>query len=150
VRAHRGAIQVTTAPGAGSTFHVLLPAHASSARTTAGENVRPAVLVVDDEEVVRLLAAASLEREGYEVLTAANGGDALALLRSEGGRVRLVILDLTLPGTSGADILPKLREIRPDLDVIISSGYGGADISGFIQKPYTVQRLAEKVKSVLS
>ena len=73
-------------------------------------------------------------------------------------RIRLAVLDLSMPGMSGEETLAHLREVRPDLEVVVSSGYseaeamrlfGGARVSGFIQKPYTVQELAKEVKTAL-
>ena len=166
VRAHRGAIEVTSAPGAGATFRVLLPAVASGA--TAGappaqrtDDLRGAgtIVFVDDEELVRDVAKHSLERLGYHVLEAPNGPAAIEILRSNGDRIRLVVLDLGMPGMSGEETLPHLRRLRPDLKVIVSSGYSeaealrlfhGARVSGFIQKPYTFRDLARAVKSALA
>jgi CheY-like chemotaxis protein len=166
VRSHKGAIKITTAPGAGSTFRVLFPAMATGAALSA--SIAPpqedlgstgTVLVVDDEQIVRDLAKLSLERQGYEVLLAENGIEAIDKLRSQGNRIRLVVLDLSMPGMGGAETMPHLRKLMPDLPVIVSSGYSeaetlrlfqGARVSGFIQKPYKVQDLARKVKSALA
>jgi two-component system cell cycle sensor histidine kinase/response regulator CckA len=166
VHAHNGAIEVTSAPGQGATFRVLLPAQASGsaaggpgadgARDLRGKGT---VLVVDDEQVVRDVAKASLERQGYNVILAESGAAAIEAVRSNGDRIRLVVLDLGMPGLSGEEALPRLREIKPDLDVIVSSGYPeaealrpffGARISGFIQKPYTRDQLVREVKSALA
>jgi PAS domain S-box-containing protein len=166
VRAQRGAIVVTSAPGAGTTFRVLLPAMAAGAAATAAREHergdlrgKGTVLVVDDEQIVRDLARFSLERQGYDVLLAEDGRSAIEILRAERDRVQLVVLDLSMPGLSGEETLPLLRNVKPDLNVIVSSGYseaealrvfGGASVSGFIQKPYTAQALAREVKLVLS
>jgi nitrogen-specific signal transduction histidine kinase len=165
VRAHKGAIRVDTAPGCGARFQVFLPAASSKAATSirASEEAldlggQGTVLVVDDEKFVRDLAKCCLERRGYDVLLAENGSAAIDALRRERNRIRLVVLDLSMPGMSGEDILPRLRELKPDVEVIVSSGYSQAEalrtfrdarVSGFIQKPYTVQELARQVKSVL-
>ncbi len=165
VRAHNGAIQVTSAPGDGAVFRVLLPA-AESVQACEAEPKQPegdlrgsgTVLVVDDEELVREIANLSLTRMGYEVLTAESGPAAIEMVRSEGDRIDLVVLDLSMPGMSGHDALPLLHGLKPDLKIVISSGYNetealglfrGARVSGFIQKPYTVQNLAQKVKSAM-
>jgi PAS domain S-box-containing protein len=166
VRAHRGAIQVTSTPGAGADIRVLLPA-AESPGTEAiapeqpSENLRGTgtVLFVDDEEVIRELAEGALTGLGYEVLVAASGAEAIEVFRSKAGRISMVVLDLSMPGMSGQETLPHLRLIRPDVKVVVSSGYSeaealglfrGARVSGFIQKPYTVQDLARKVKAVMA
>jgi PAS domain S-box-containing protein len=165
VRAHRGAIRVATTPGAGTTFRVLFPAlpvgvvaEEPSAVQSSDLHGRGTILVVDDEQVVRDVARQSLERQGYQVMTADSGLAAVQLIRSEAARIRLVVLDLSMPGMGGEETLPLLRDIKPDLEVIVSSGYSetetlrlfhGARVSGFIHKPYTAQELARHVKSVL-
>ncbi len=164
VRSCRGAIQVASSPGKGSRFTVLFPAGDGP---TAQPTVRPGlrnlrgagtVLVVDDEEVVREMAAAALQRYGYDVLVAQSGTAGVDLFAREAERVALVILDLSMPEMGGDEVLPKLLQIRPQARVIISSGYneaeamklfGGLRVSGFIQKPYTSVRLAEKVKEMI-
>jgi len=166
VRGHKGAIQVSSVPGQGSTFLVLLPSVTTA--TPVGKTVRQGaagementgtILVVDDEDIVRRIAKASLERHGFSVLTADSGPAAIETLRQDKGRVHAILLDLSMPGMSGKEALPLLRQIRPDVQVIISSGYSEAEtlrhfagetISGFIQKPFTAQRLVERVKKVL-
>ncbi len=165
VRAHKGAMRVTTAPGHGSTFVALFPAWdvrpaATAARRPDTHDLAGAgtVLVVDDDRAVRELAARTLELYGYSVLGAQDGPDAIALFNKECGRVDVVILDLSMPGMSGEEVLPELQKIRADVPVIVSSGYSepealrlfaGARVAGFIQKPYTTRQVAQKVKSVL-
>ena len=165
VRSHKGAIQLRTAPDTGTTFRVLFPAVPAAAAATAvvrqgGSDLRGrgVVLVVDDEEVVRKLAKNALERQGYEVLVAEDGETAIEVVRSAGSRIRVVVLDSGLPGMSGGETLPHLRELNPDLKVIVSSGYSeeealrlfqNARISGFIKKPFVAQDLARALKSAL-
>jgi CheY-like chemotaxis protein len=166
VRSHKGAIQLRTAPDTGTTFRVLFPAVPAAAAATAvvrqgGSDLRGrgVVLVVDDEEVVRKLAKNALERQGYEVLVAEDGETAIEVVRSAGSRIRVVVLDSGLPGMSGGETLPHLRELNPDLKVIVSSGYSeeealrlfqNARISGFIKKPFVAQDLARALKSALA
>jgi PAS domain S-box-containing protein len=165
VRAHKGAIQFSSTSGAGSAFRVLLPAMSARPAETAPaiehkDDLRGlgTILVVDDEQVVRHVAKHSLERQGYEVIVAESGPAAIDILRNHRERVQLVLLDLSMPGMSGEETLPQLRNINPHVQIIVSSGHSeaealrlfdGARVSGFIQKPYTVQALAHKVKSVL-
>ena len=165
MRSHKGAIQLRTAPDTGATFRVLFPAVPAAAAATAvvrqgGSDLRGrgVVLVVDDEEVVRKLAKNALERQGYEVLVAEDGETAIEIVRSTGSRIQVVVLDSGLPGMSGGETLPHLRELNPDLKVIVSSGYSeeealrlfqNARISGFIKKPFVAQDLARALKSAL-
>jgi CheY-like chemotaxis protein len=166
VRAQHGAIEVTTAPGAGSTFRVLFPAMPAGVAAPPPaprkeEHLKGAgtVLIVDDEEVVREAARCCLERQGYEVLVAGSGPAAVDALRRNRSRIRLVILDSSMPGMDGEETLPHLREIEPDLPVLLSSGHSkaealkpfqGLSVSGFVQKPYRMDQLARAVKSVLA
>lgn len=163
-RNHRGAIRVYSTPGSGTTFKVLFPA-AAVARPPAPEPDRQAdlrgsgvVLVVDDEEVVRRTARVMLERYGYTVLMAENGQEALDKYRRNAGRIRLVILDLTMPVMGGEEAFRRLHELDPGVRVLLSSGYNEVEIirrftgtgaAGFIQKPYTAAKLAAKLKALL-
>jgi CheY-like chemotaxis protein len=155
VRGHKGAICVETAPGKGSCFTVLFPA-APVGTELAGTGT---VLLVDDEEVVRQTATNTLEQYGYRVLSAGSGPAAIDIFQKQPNEIALVILDLTMPGMGGEEVLPELRRIRPDVRVVVSSGYGeqetmplftGQQISGFLQKPFTPARLAEKVKNAIA
>lgn len=158
VRSHRGAIRVTTAPGQGSTFLVLLPAMPSavSPHDDLGEG---AILVVDDEPQVRGLAQAALECQGYQVLTAGSGSQAVELVRARGGGIRVVILDIGMTGLHGEPALAELRRLQPELEIVVSGDssqaqsfqqFRGVRLSGFIQKPYTVQDLARVVQQAIA
>ena len=165
MRAHQGAIRVDSTPGRGSTIKVLLASVGASRRETEpavapekdwrGEGM---VLLVDDEEVVRKVAGRMLEHIGFEVLTAANGKEAVRLFHEKGDEVDLVLLDMTMPGLSGAEVFERIREVRSDARVILSSGYDeddamtefvGKGLAGFIQKPYRIDELREKARDVL-
>ena len=165
VRGHKGSIKVTTARGQGTTFVVLLPAAAEAPVEVAKEipiedlNGNATVLIVDDEEVVLQTAKDALERHGYSILTAENGAAGIDVLEREKHRVSLIVLDLSMPGMSGQQALPRFRAVKPDVPVIVSSGFSeiealrvfeGQRVAGFIQKPYTVNRLVEKIKAALS
>jgi signal transduction histidine kinase len=162
VRGHRAGLKVSSIPGKGTTFQVLFPlAEAHAALTPAAKEPTPkgsgTILVVDDEMVVRRTAKAALEKNGYTVFVAENGLEAVEVFSRENGRVAAIVLDMTMPVMNGQDALKRIREIRPDVPVIASSGYSegtvrqefGDEISGFLEKPYTVERLNEVVSRVL-
>ena len=152
VRSLNGAIQVESRPGQGSTFRVLFPVKAPPAPEL--HRARDPILVVDDDEIVRQTAQVMLRHRGYEVLLAENGQKAVDLFRERQGRVSLVLLDMTMPVMSGEEAFRLMKSIRPDVPVIVSSGYteeeairrfGGLGVAGFMQKPYTVGALMEKI-----
>ena len=114
--------------------------------------------VVDDEEAVRTAAGRMLKGSGCEVVIARDGQEALRLFGAVPERYALVLLDLTMPGMGGAECFGELRKIRPDVRVLISSGYDSEQLTerfvspgptGFIRKPYQAQALAQAVRAAL-
>jgi len=165
VRAHHGALQVESRPGDGSTFQVVFPALdttvlAEEETTEEGDLAgHGLILVVDDEPTIRRTAKMALERYGYQVLVARDGLMAVELFEDRPDDIVLVLMDLTMPEMGGEETLRRLQAIRPDVRVILSSGYHETDViqqftgqrlAGFIQKPYTIRTLASKVKAGLT
>jgi PAS domain S-box-containing protein len=164
VRNCNGFIEVHSSPGGGTTFQVFLPASLEKplppAPRAAEAELRGSatVLVVDDEEAVRRLAAISLRQCGYEVLEAENGRHALEVLAAAPALPAVVLLDLVMPIMGGDEVIPVLREKYPGLRIVVSSGYPEEDArqvfapdcaAGFLQKPYTSTTLAEAIKAAL-
>ncbi|MCE9579729.1 MAG: PAS domain S-box protein [Deltaproteobacteria bacterium] len=157
LRGHHGTIAVVSAPGQGATFQVLLPrALADEAAAIAPPEPRPAaviagtVLVADDEAAIRSIARQVLELEGYAVLTAVDGLDAVQVFTERAAGIDAVLLDLSMPNLSGAQALEAIRRIRPDVRVVLSSGYSEIDIAHriagdpctvFLRKPWTPDEL---------
>ena len=166
VRGHKGALKVYSEPGRGTTFKVLFPA-VQEERALVGRNsgVKPGdwkgagtILLVDDEESVRIMGNRMLERVGFEVLTAVDGREALEIYRERHGEIALVLLDLTMPDLDGEETFRELRRIDPQVHVVMSSGYteseiaprfAGKRLSGFLQKPYTLNALMQCLRGAL-
>jgi CheY-like chemotaxis protein len=153
-----GAICVESEPGRGTMFQALLPLEQAGEEKTALPQAPPPILIVDDEEVVREAASAMFRSAGYEVVLAENGRHAVDLFRQRDGRFALVLLDLTMPVMGGPQTIRELKQIRPEVPVIISTGlteetamrrFAGTDIAGFIHKPYTLHALIDKIRTVL-
>jgi CheY-like chemotaxis protein len=165
VRGHDGGIQVDTRPGEGTRIRVLLPCAPESARRSralsaeARAGIGPrTVLVVDDEEVVRALSRNALEDSGFRVLTAADGAEAVQVVRRHRDSVDLVLLDLTMPRMGGEEAFREIRKLRDDLPVILCSGYSesegtavlaGRDQATFLHKPFRVADLLRTVRTLL-
>jgi PAS domain S-box-containing protein len=161
VRSHGGILNVESAPGQGSTLKLWLPAMSVRKSEAAKQHApelrgRGTILLVDDEDAVRRVAKAALERYGYTVMLAEDGYQAVDIFSQIAEQVLLVILDLAMPGMTGEETFPRLKAIRPEVPVLLCSGFGELEaaqrfqnggIAGFLQKPYTVTQLAEKVKS---
>jgi signal transduction histidine kinase len=164
VKAHGGAIIVESEQGRGTTVRILLPAtqRAPEARRPDSAPERSGkgrILVVDDEAAIRDLTTDILEERGYDVVLASSGEEAVRLFTAERGKIDLVILDMIMPGLNGLETLKRLREVAPDIRVLLSSGYSPEGTRaealergavGFIHKPYRVADLSTAVRGALS
>lgn len=165
VSSHRGAIKVFSQAGRGTTFTVLLPpaggrVAASDERRTRGEEWRGqgVVLVVDDEEPVRMVAVKMLEEFGFTALTAEDGRVGVERYRANRAGIVAVLLDLTMPRMGGEEVLNELRQIEPELPVVIMSGFdeteaarrfAGKKVSGFLHKPFRVEEVGRLLQAAL-
>ena len=164
VQAFHGRIAVESEPGKGTRFEVLLPSMEAPLAAPAPDRwVEPAavsgtVLIVDDEAPIRRMAAALLGNLGVTVLEASTGREAIARLQEDPG-VDMMLLDMVMPDLGGAEALPEIQRLRPDMPIIVSSGYaetevkrrfGDRDFANFLPKPYTGRQLLECVLPVLA
>ncbi len=163
---HGGMIDVHSEPGKGATFEIYLPATEAKVMESedgvAEERLRQGsgtILLVDDEEMIIEVGRPMLEALGYEVLVARGGRDALEIYEEYGHRIDMVILDMIMPGMNGGETYDRLKEINPDIRVLLSSGYsinGEAKeiirrgCTAFIQKPFNIKDLSRKIGEVLS
>lgn len=164
-RSHGGAIEVESEIGKGTTVTVLFPrceaivVSPEVAAPTKQPAIRGRILVIDDEETVRVVAEETLLREGYAVCCASDGREGLERFQEDSNGFDAVILDVTMPELDGVEALREIRRCRADIPVILSSGYdpsgiedrlGAAKPSAFIQKPYMPAALLEQLRAVLS
>jgi CheY-like chemotaxis protein len=164
IKGHGGHINVDSELGCGTIFNVYLPASEKPITTFPAEPKKAltgqgAVLIVDDEKPVLEVGAEMLKAIGYKVFKAQNGSTAIDLYKEYQDQIDLVILDMILPDLGGGQIFDLLKEINPAVAVILSSGYSiegrATDIlnrgcKGFIQKPFSMEELAEKIKSIIN
>ncbi len=165
VRGHGGALRVYSEKGRGSTFKVLLPVCQQATPTPEADqdagkpwHGQGLVLLADDEESIRDMGRHLLERLGFEVIVAADGREAVELFAQQRSRIRLVILDMTMPRLDGEACYRELRRIDAGVRVIMTSGYNeqevisrftGKGLAGFVQKPYRTSDLQPVIRRVL-
>jgi len=166
VRSHGGFVTVRSTPGEGTTFHIYLPAH----RAPEGRPPEQAapdlprgrgelVLVVDDEGSVRTITRQTLETFGYRVITAADGGEAVAAFRERREEIDLVLTDMTMPNMDGRAAIQAIFQANPGVKVVAASGGGGGRegapahldprVRHFLPKPYTAETLLTVLREVL-
>ncbi|MEW6260059.1 MAG: PAS domain S-box protein [Thermodesulfobacteriota bacterium] len=169
VRHHGGFIEVESEPTKGTTFYIFLPASDAppaddlepSEQTITLQKARIArtILLVDDEPMVRDVGNQLLKHMGYEVIEAEGGQQAIERYAAERGRIDGVILDMIMPGMPGGAVFDRLKEMDPDVRVILSSGYsidGEAQAildrgcRGFLQKPFTIKQLTEALEQLFA
>jgi PAS domain S-box-containing protein len=162
VRDLGGSIQVHSVRGQGATFRVLLPGSWSipapgklSAATGVKECPGGSVLLVEDEETLRYAISKMLEGRGFSVLEAADGSEAIRILRSHAGELEVMLLDVTLPGIGSPEVMREAKRIRPHLRVILTSAYSERTVAGmfadltaeaFVRKPYQVGEIVQLIR----
>ena len=165
LRGHRGAVRVHSELGKGSRFELILPR--ASPQPQAVTLPRPPVsslrgtglvLVADDERGVRRVAARILREAGFEVLEACDGLEAVQIIDREKHRLCATLLDLTMPGLSGEEVLAHMRQVAPGIRVVLTSGYSEKEgsghfaslgVSGFLPKPWTPEDLEDAFRVAL-
>jgi len=163
VKNHGGFINVYSEEGQGTTFDQYLPASGKQAleekdRTEVLLKGEESILLVDDEELILETAGELLLNLGYRVFAAENGKEAIGVYRENNTHIQLVILDMVMPDLGGGAVYDKLKEINPDVKVLLSSGYGrrgqaqeilDRGCNDFIQKPFNLIQLSQKIRRIL-
>jgi CheY-like chemotaxis protein len=160
-----GRISVTSEAGGGASFEIYLPKseEKQSADEGVGQTVEAlggseTILLVEDEEAVRNLGAQLLSSQGYRVLEASNGGEALLICEQYPNPIHLMLTDVVMPNMSGRQLAERLAPIKPDMKVIYMSGYTDDTVlqrgipsseTAFLNKPFTPDSLMRKVRQVL-
>ena len=163
IKGHGGIINVQSTEGEGTTFNIFLPASSKKIvkeKMLQKEIVRgtETILLVDDEDMIIDVGCDILKKLGYEVLTTKSGKEAIEIYRIKQKQIDLVILDMVMPEMDGGDTYDRLRDVNPDIRVLLSSGYsinGHAEkilsrgCDGFIQKPFDIKHLSLEIRKIL-
>ena len=163
IQQHEGEIKVYSELGIGTTFNILLPLSKNIDQKQIPNDTdnlkgNATILLVDDEHIIRLPLVNMLESLGYHVIQATTGKEAVTLFRKDSEKIDLVILDMIMPVMNGKDCFLKLREFRPDIPVILASGFSESEdirflksqgLNAFITKPFRKAQIAKLVRDVL-
>jgi PAS domain S-box-containing protein len=161
IKSHGGFTNVYSEPGIGTKFTIYLPAVESDLDTKEGKIDLPyptgsgeLVLIVDDEENIRQITAATLEKFGYQTLTASDGTEALAIYAQNTGEIAVVLTDMAMPFMDGAATIRALRKLNPNLPIIAASGLppteiNSLNVNAFLSKPYTAEKLLTALAEIL-
>jgi DNA-binding NtrC family response regulator len=168
VRDLGGTIHLSTEPGKGAKFEMPLPCAETGAEETrfvtsqddsAQTSPGATVLVVEDEDALRLPLAKMLRMKGFEILEASNGSAAIDLLRTGSANIDVMVLDMTIPGPSSNDVMAVAGEVRPGLKVVLTSAHDERMVRnivaapqecGFLRKPFQVGDLLQALRNALS
>jgi len=158
VKENGGELRVDSTPAKGTSFHIELPAAGQTPEDLQPSGQKPAprgtetILLVEDEDPVRRVVETMLKRHGYRVLASASSKEALASAEQHRGVIHLLITDMVMPGMSGRKMAECLVAGRPDMKVLYVSGYGDAlaqSDAHFLQKPFSTEELATKIREIL-
>jgi CheY-like chemotaxis protein len=163
VKNHGGIIECNSQKGKGTTFNVYLPASYFSVLKTGDENIvllkgSETVLLVDDESFILKVGRKLLKELGYKVFIANDGKSALKIFKACKENIDLVLLDIIMPDINGEELYYKIKDIKPDVKVLLSSGYSieqqahkliEAGCNGFIQKPFKLKPLSAELRNIL-
>ncbi len=165
IKSHGGYINVYSETDLGTTFTIYLPASGKEVLQEKSEPVPTVsrgsgtILLIDDERMIIDVGEELLQELGYKVFTATSGQDAIKLYEKNTDKIDLVIMDMIMPGMGGGETFDHLKKIKPDIKVLLSSGYSingqaseilerGCD--GFIQKPFNINQLSEKIRGIIA
>ena len=163
IKNHNGFINVYSEKGEGTTFNIYLPASDKEAVKEKEIDEKllrgtETILLVDDEDIILDVGQGIMEKLGYEVLIAKSGKETIEVYKKNRSKIDMVILDMVMPVMSGGDTYDKLKEINPDIKVLLSSGYSingqateilDRGCNAFIQKPFNIGKLSKKIRQIL-
>jgi CheY-like chemotaxis protein len=163
IKSHSGIIKVYSKKGEGATFNIFLPAstkkvvkHIELKKDIL--NGTETILLVDDEDMIIDVGRDVIQKLGYKVMTAESGKKAIEIYKNKQEEIDMVVLDMVMPEMGGGDVYDHLKEVNPDIKVLLSSGYsinGQANkilsrgCNGFIQKPFNIKSLSQEIRAIL-